>query len=148
MTAAHLSGIDHTVQLTREWIRELDRDLAWDNEPRSYRLLRATLHALRDCLDVNEAAQLGAQLPQLVRGIYYEGWHPAGMPVSKRGKQDFIDRIQAAFKTDPLADPEQAISRVFALLNRHVSKGEIKDVRLRLKKHLQELWPEDAEGSS
>jgi len=30
--------------------------------------MRATLHALRDRLTVEEVAQLGAQLPMLVRG--------------------------------------------------------------------------------
>jgi len=35
--------------------------------------LSAVLHALRDRLTVSEAAQLGAQLPMLVRGFYYEG---------------------------------------------------------------------------
>jgi hypothetical protein len=28
---------------------------------------------------------LGAQLPLLVRGIYYEGWHMAGKPTRERG---------------------------------------------------------------
>jgi uncharacterized protein (DUF2267 family) len=104
--------------------------------------LRATLQAIRDWLDVNEAAQLGAQLPMLVRGLYFEGWQPAKTPVRNNSKAAFLGRIEAAFKTDPIDDAEEAVCSVFRLLNNHVSAGEVKDVRLRLPKHLRELWPE------
>lgn len=66
----HLPTVDHTAQLTREWVRDLAERLDWPDEHRAWRLLRVTLQALRDWLDVNEAAHLGAQLPILVRGLY------------------------------------------------------------------------------
>ncbi len=126
MTGTHLHAIDHTVQLTREWIGELRDRLDWADEQRAYRLLRVTLQSLRDWLDVNEASHLGAQLPLLVRGIYYEGWHPAGTPVSERGKEAFLARIESAFQSDPIDDPDEAISCVFKLLSKHISEGEIR----------------------
>lgn len=36
---------------------------------------------MRDRLSVNAAAHLSAQLPELLRGIFYEGWIPAHVPV-------------------------------------------------------------------
>ena len=45
-----LENLEHTVQLTHVWINELDDRLGWNNKPRSYRLLKAVLHALRDWL--------------------------------------------------------------------------------------------------
>jgi uncharacterized protein (DUF2267 family) len=42
--------------------------VSWDDKYRTYRLLRATLHALRDRLPAQEAVHLGAQLPMLIRG--------------------------------------------------------------------------------
>jgi uncharacterized protein (DUF2267 family) len=41
----------------------------WDGTSRSFRLLRTVLQALRDWLPVNEAVDLGAQLPMLLRGV-------------------------------------------------------------------------------
>jgi uncharacterized protein (DUF2267 family) len=134
--------IDHAVQVTRQWVRDLDRLLDWSDEQRALRMLRVTLQALRDWLDVDEAAQLGAQLPLLVRGLYYEGWRPAKTPVTERSKQAFLARIGEAFTGDPIDDPEEAVCCVFRLLNSHISAGEVRDVRMRLSKHLRELWPE------
>ena len=141
MTQSQLHIANHALQSLHEWLKELRTLTNWDDEQRTYRLLRVTLQALRDWLDVNEASQLGAQLPMLIRGIYYEGWRPAGTPVTERGKQDFIARIEDAFKTDPIDDPDEAVTSVFKLLNRRISKGEIEDVRMRLPSTLRELWP-------
>ena len=69
MSAVGLEGIDHAVQQAHIWINEVDKRLRWENKARSYRLLKAVLHALRDHLQVNEAADLGAQLPTLIRGV-------------------------------------------------------------------------------
>ena len=77
MTAMGLEGLEHMVQVTHTWINDLDDRLGWNNKPRSYRLLKAVLHALRDWLQLNEAADLAAQLPTLLRGAYYEQWRPA-----------------------------------------------------------------------
>lgn len=139
---ANLHSLDHAVQVTREWVRDLGRLLDWEDEHRTWRMMRVTLQSLRDWLDVNEAAHLGAQLPMVVRGLYYEGWRPAKTPVQDNSKEAFLARIEEAFYKDPIDDPEEAVCSVFRHLNHHISAGEVKDVRLRLPKHLRELWPE------
>jgi len=96
MSAVGLESIDHTVQLTHIWINDLDTRLGWDNKHRSYRLLRTVLQAVRDWLPINEAVDLGAQLPALLRGVYYERWRPATTPVKQRSKADFIARMSGA----------------------------------------------------
>jgi uncharacterized protein (DUF2267 family) len=88
-----LEALDHAVQVTRVWINHLDERLGWENKPRAYRLLKAVLHGLRDWLQINESAHFAAQLPELLRGVYYEQWRPAIVPVKKRSKADFLARF-------------------------------------------------------
>lgn len=142
MSALGIDTIDKTVQATNIWLGALDTRLGWENRPRSWRLLRETLHALRDWLTVDEAVQLGAQMPILIRGIYYEGWDPSKTPVKPRDLEDFVMRIERAFSPDPLDDPQEAIACVFELLSDRISKGEIDDVRKALPKPLRDLWPD------
>lgn len=51
------------------------------------------LHCLRDRLSVDQAAHLSAQLPLLVRGIYYESYHPAGKPEKVRSRAEFLEHV-------------------------------------------------------
>ncbi len=142
MSAVGLESLEHTVQLTHEWINELDQQLGWNNKARSFRLLKAVLHALRDWLIVEEAADFAAQLPMLLRGAYYEQWRPATVPVKHRTKEDFVARVVASFKPDPLELPSQAVMVVFELLSKKVTAGEINDVRHALPEDLRNFWPE------
>ncbi|WP_137702912.1 DUF2267 domain-containing protein [Marimonas lutisalis] len=129
MSALGLKIIDSAVETANAWINEVDTRTGWDHKQRAYRLLRQVLHVVRDHLSVDEAAQLGAQMPVLIRGIYYEGWNPSKTPVTVRGADDFIALVQAAFETDPLGDAPEAIRAVIAVLDDHISKGEMEDVK-------------------
>jgi len=141
MSAAGLESIDHTVQLTHIWINDLDSRLGWENKHRSYRLLRTVLQALRDWLPVNEAVGLGAQLPELLRGVYYEHWRPNRTPVKHRKKAEFLARIADAFRNDPISSTSNAVTAVFELLSDKIAVGEIEDVRHELPAEIRVLWP-------
>jgi uncharacterized protein (DUF2267 family) len=147
MSAVGLESIDHTVQLTHIWINDLDARLGWENKHRSYRLLRTVLQAVRDWLPVNEAAGFGAQLPELIRGIYYEHWRPAATPVKQRHRADFVARIDSAFKTDPLLFTADGIAAVFELLSEKVAAGEIEKVRHALPADIRALWPHSSQAA-
>jgi uncharacterized protein (DUF2267 family) len=133
---------DGTLQKTQIWLNDLMAELEWEGKPdKTYFALRTVLHALRDRLTVEEAVQLGAQLPMVVRGFYYEGWTLKGKPHKERHKKDFLDHVKAAFKNDVTVHPESVVRAVFRVLERHTSDGEIEDVKQSLPKAILELWP-------
>lgn len=140
MSALGLKIIDESVQAANLWLNELDGRVGWADKARAYRLFRAVMHEVRDHLNVDEAAQLGAQLPTLLRGIYYEGWNPSRTPVRERSREGFISRVQASFVPDPMGDAEHAIRAVFWLLDRHVSEGEMEDVRGMFHRRIRALF--------
>ncbi len=139
MSATGLPVFDETVQKTNIWLKEIGQTLDCDRHG-AYQALRAVLHCLRDRLTVNEAAHLGDQLPMLVRGIYYESWHPAGKPEKVRSLDDFLELLTLELAQAPL-EPEDAARAVFQVLEAHVTPGEIGDVISVLPQQLRVLWP-------
>lgn len=140
MKTTGVMTLDHAPQVVAEWLNLLCEDLHWSEKGRAHMLLRETLHAVRDYLTVDEAADFAAQLPVLVRGIYYGDWVPSRTPVHPRGKDDFLDRVASAFVEKPLYDRERAITAVFDLLRRKLSAGEIEQVARAMRKPLRDLW--------
>jgi uncharacterized protein (DUF2267 family) len=92
MSATGLEVFDTTIQTTNRWLKEIMETTGPDRR-RAYHVLTAVLHALRDRLTVDEVAHLGAQLPVLVRGRYYDQWHPAGKPERLRHKDEFLTAV-------------------------------------------------------
>ncbi|MGI1661579.1 DUF2267 domain-containing protein [Palleronia sp. KMU-117] len=135
-----LSTVNHAPQVVAEWVNLICEDLEWDDQGRAYMLLRETLHAVRDYLSVDEAADLSAQLPVLIRGIYFDGWIPSRTPAHPRSKEDFLGRISAPFTETPLDDAERAASAVFDVLRRKISEGEFGQVANAMRKPLRDLW--------
>src|ERR1035438_1312523 len=93
--------IEHSVEKAHIWLKEVAAEMGDEDRQSAYRALRAVLHTLRDRLTVDVAVKLAAQLPTLIRGIYYEDWDPSRTPL-------------------PIA-----VARV---LRAHVSPGEIEGV--------------------
>ena len=123
--------IDTTAQKAYRWIDEISEELGGVGRREAYRDLRAFLQTLRDRLTVDLAAELGAQLPMLVRGIYYEAWDPSRAPVKMRAEElveVFIDRAVLPPEREPLA----ALKAAARVLGRHVSEGEDEKVLLSL----------------
>jgi uncharacterized protein (DUF2267 family) len=99
------------------------------------------LQAIHAWLPVSEAAHLGAQLPTLLRSVYYEHWRLAATPTRERDRESFLARIDRAFETDPMDDTASAVTVAFRMLSAKVSPGEIPKVRHALSGHIRDLWP-------
>jgi uncharacterized protein (DUF2267 family) len=135
-----VQSFDKTVQKTQLWIDDLARELGWEDRHRVYRVLRVTLHLLRDRLPLNEAVQLGAQLPMLVRGLYYEGWRPSGMPDKRLDRREFLLAVEDALTGESDMNAEQISRAAFRVLENHISRGESQDIAGVLPKGLRALW--------
>jgi uncharacterized protein (DUF2267 family) len=140
MAATGLDTFDSTLQTTHIWLNELMEELGWEDRHKAYHAMRAVLHALRDRLPPDEAVHLAAQLPMLVRGFYFEGWHPADKPLKERSRDAFLVHITDAFLFDVDADSEQIARAVFRIIAQHVSAGEIDDVKQALPVPIRQLW--------
>ena len=140
MPTTHIAVFDTTIQKTHDWLNELGGVLGTGNKRLLYRALRATLHALRDRLTVDEVAQLGAQLPMLLRGPYYEGWDPTGKPIRVRHKDEFLVPIANTLANDDV-DAEKAARAVFQVLANRITSGEMKDIKHILPASVRALWP-------
>jgi uncharacterized protein (DUF2267 family) len=132
--------LDHMVQTAADWIDQVSDYLGCDSE-HGYLALRAGLHALRDRMPAGEAIQLGAQLPTLIRGIYYEGWSPKHVPIKVRNREEFYDLVRRPFHAMDLSvDPERIAIAVFELLSTRVSQGEVDDVISTLPASIKDLF--------
>jgi uncharacterized protein (DUF2267 family) len=128
------------VDATETWVDDLMRLLGWHDQHRVYLALIAALHAFRDCLPRDEAVRVGAALPILLRGLYYEGWHAGARPAG-RGRQVFLERIGDGVHRDPAIDPEDVARALFALLSLRLPAGEVENAKAATPLALHNLWP-------
>ena len=138
MSANGLEVFDKTLQTTHIWLDEImgrigpDRQVAW-------KVLSVVLHKLRDRLPVELSAHLSAELPLLVRGVYYDQFQPARQPV-KCDLEEFVAEVGEWLSDTRPVNPRTAIQAVFATLSRHVPEGQIRKVQDALPKDLRNFW--------
>jgi uncharacterized protein (DUF2267 family) len=123
-----LETINRSVEKAHVWINDMAEELETDDRQLAYRVLRAFLHAVRDRLPVEEAAQLAAQMPLLIRGLYYENWRPAATPVRYRDLDAFLDRVANEALLGGETEASYAAEAAARVLHRRVSEGELEDV--------------------
>ena len=80
-TNTKVSALDHATHVAHNWVNAVAKEFDTDDREFAYGVLRAWLHTLRDRLTVEAAAHFAAQLPDLIRGVYYAGWDPGAVPV-------------------------------------------------------------------
>ena len=129
-----------TLQKTDAWLKDLKEELDWQDTHKAYLALRAVLHVLRDRLTIEEATDLAAQLPMLVRGFYFEGWDPSGKPLKERHQEEFLAHVKTYFSKDDRVIPEKVVRAVFRVLSKHITKGEIDDIKNSLPAEVSVLW--------
>jgi len=139
MSANGLPVFDKTIQTTNIWLDQImerigpDRQVAW-------KVLSTVLHKLRDRLPVDAAAHLGAQLPLLVRGAFYDQFEPAKQPTDCRTREEFVAEVAEWLADTRPVDPEEAIAAVFEVLSRNIDSGQVAKTRGVLPEPISRLW--------
>ncbi|MFZ5672592.1 MAG: DUF2267 domain-containing protein [Pseudomonadota bacterium] len=141
MSTTGLDVFDRTLQTTHIWLDQIMEELGPDRRV-AWHVLGATLRVLRDRLTINLAAHLGAQLPILVRGIYYDQWSPAEKRMKLHSAEEFLDMVARSLGDIRPVNVEQAVRVVFATMADHLEQGQVRKVRQALPKSIQALWPE------
>ncbi|WP_412069929.1 DUF2267 domain-containing protein [Rubrivirga sp. IMCC43871] len=113
----------HTVHRTHVLLRDVAGRLGVDGTAPAYHALRAVLPALRDRIPDAEAADLAAQLTMLVRGMFYEGYHPGRSP-RKDDRDAFLDTVSDSLRLGTPFSAEAAVAAVGGALGDSVSEGE------------------------
>lgn len=142
MSSSAVPVFDKTLQITHIWLNEVGEELGTD-EQLSWRVLSAVLHAVRDRLPVGLAAHLGSQLPLLVRGSYYDQFHPSELPKRMRSADQFLELIAQELQFSRPVDVQAALRTVFHVLSRHLTPGEIGNVREALPEEVRAMWDEN-----
>lgn len=137
MSLTGLHAFDRAVNVANTWLSEVGKVSENEDREHAYRILRAWLHTLRDRLPVDAAGKFGAQLPLLLRGVYYEGWHPGGTPM-RYGREEYLDRFAADAVIDR-GEAADAARVVTTALLRHLSRGELDEVLAALPLDLRAL---------
>jgi uncharacterized protein (DUF2267 family) len=131
--------IERSVEKAHIWLKETCEQLGDADRQYAYRVLRAVLHTLRDRLTPDEAADLAAQLPTLIRGIYYEDWRPSRTPLDIHDVSGFLGQVAIRGQLAGETEASHAVSAVAHVLQHHVSAGEIDDVQAVLPERLRPL---------
>jgi uncharacterized protein (DUF2267 family) len=135
-----LPVFDTTVQETNLWLKAVMEGLHTDDRHLAYLALRATLHALRDRVGPENAVHLAAQLPMLLRGLYYEGWRLAASQTKERTRADFLEHVRSELPRGSALDPNVAARAVFGVMWEKLDLGEVGKVIDLLPEELKELW--------
>lgn len=141
MSTTGLEVFDKTIHVTNTWLKEImhalgpDRHIAWH-------VLGTVLRTVRDRVPIELAAHLGAELPLLVRGAYYDRFRPGDEPQKWRSLDDFLAILSEDFRSLRPVDPKDAARAVFTVLNHHVNPDQVRKVREALPEEVRRFWPD------
>ncbi len=139
MSMTGLASFDDTVHTTNRWLADIKENLNWSERGLALKALRTVLHALRDRLPVQLSANFSAQLPILIRGLYYEGWNGEPNDLKERGLDHFLQPIEEAFSNYPGVEAETVTLAVFDTIRQHVSEGETSKILHALPRKVRDM---------
>jgi nucleotide-binding universal stress UspA family protein/uncharacterized protein (DUF2267 family) len=138
--AGYAATVEQTLRTTNRWLRDVRIRLGERHSHNAFRVLRVVLHVLRDHLSVDQVAAVAAQMPLLLRGIFYEGWDPTGKPERHRHQAEFVSQVKAQLGPVAPDQTEWAIHSVLMALGNHLTPGAAAKLKHALPNEIRELW--------
>ncbi|CAN7642844.1 DUF2267 domain-containing protein [Pararhizobium sp. LjRoot255] len=138
MGTGNLNVFEKTLQTTNIWLDEITAALGPDRRV-AWKVLSVVLHKLRDRLPAELSAHLSAELPLLVRGVYYDQFEPDKLPM-RWDHDEFVSEVSKWLSDTRPVDPDLAIQAVFQVLSRHLPRGQIDKVQNALPEALRSVW--------
>lgn len=140
MAITGLRSLDRSIIETKEWFREMQQELLYDDEEDAYQALKAVLHVLRDRLTAEQAANVAAQMPMVLAGVFYDGWSPAGKPEKIRSAEEFISRVSENLPQDKDHEADLVIKAAFKTMEDRITEGELNKIRSNLPDDFEEFF--------
>ncbi len=137
----HAHAFDADVQEANVWIKAIDRRLNIGDPLAARHALRAVLHALRDRVGPVAAVGLAAQMPLLVRGLFFEGWRPAAAATEEMTREGFFTHVAQCMGPGWLLRPEETVAAVFHTMWVQLDSGEVAKLCRMLPPAIADLWP-------
>jgi uncharacterized protein (DUF2267 family) len=136
MSEQGLETIEATVQKRTSGLRESPNQCTRKNRC----LEVSAIKTLRDRLPIDLAVHFGAQLPMLIRGLYYEGREPSKVPI-KMSREEFLAVVQSRIIADRVFDPVETGLNVLAIVGNHVGNGEMRKIMDGFPREMQSFFP-------
>lgn len=112
-------AFDIAVQKSNIWLKDIESEGHLRSRFQAYAAVRTVLHALRDCLPAAEAVKLSAQMPLLMKGVFFDGWKLSPKPL-RLTREGFYAHIRRGLKEQAGLEPQAALKAVLAGLYRHI----------------------------
>ncbi|WP_069174217.1 DUF2267 domain-containing protein [Streptomyces griseus] len=137
MPATHPIDFEHAIHTANIWLKGVAEALDTPDRHFAHRVLRTWLHTFRDRLTVDVAAHFAAQLPELLRGVYYDGWDPSVVPV-RYDREGYVGRFVQQAKVDA-GDVPRIAAAVTVVVRDHVSPGHLEAALEQLPHDIRDL---------
>ncbi len=141
MAVGSADTVNSTFEKAHPWLQDLAAAGHFRDEFQAYCGFCTVMHAVRDFLHADAAAHVGAQLPMLIREMYYDRWDPAAVTVAECTIPNFLEYVRLSLNPGCEIDPHTAVHAVFRLLDEKITLGELQNIRQVLPPELCELWP-------
>ena len=126
-----------TISKSNKIVNSIADEMGW-NKHQSYQALRVVLHAFRDRLPVEEAVNFSAQLPILMKGVFFDTWDPTLKPI-KFNRDEFLDFVSLQLPVEyEEMEVKKIVKTVLGVIFQHVDVHESEKIK--------KVLPEDISG--